>query len=1042
MWMTRVAVANPVFATMVMAALTVLGLFSYNKLRVEQLPDVTLPYVSVEIRYPGASPEAVETDITKPVEQAMNTLPGVDRIISNSGEGWSNVFVQFKLSVDGDKAAQDVREKVSQVRPSLPKDAQEPVVRRVGSEDNQQPVVYMVLLSDKRSARELTFIAEKTVQTAFERINGVGNIALSGTTRRQVEIRLKPQALAQAGVGTEQVLAAVRAANVNAPVGQVSGRAGDAVVRVDGRIKDPREFADIVVATRSADRGPVQVRLGQVADVVDAEQERTQIARFNGAPGIGISVFKIQDANLVEVGKSVLKAADELRKTLPADVQLKTWYASSDWVQQSLDNVRSTIFEGALLTIVIVFLFLASWRSTVITGLTLPIAVISTFVALYAFGFSLNYLTLMALSLCIGLLIDDAIVVRENISRHLQLGKSPRQAALDGTNEIGLAVLATTFSIVAVFVPIAFMCGVIGKFFYAFGITVAVAVMISLFVSFTLDPMLSAYWRDPPHGAMNLRFVGPVLRRFDALMTAMEHWYSRIIEWALNRRKTTVAIAVAALVASFVLLPFLGSEFIPETDQGFTNLRITMPPGSTLQYADEKAQRVEEVLREFKEVELAGSEIDAKNININLKLIDHKERRRSQKEVEQAIRERVATIPGVDLKIGWNSPIWINVLGNNDVALAQVLTELRSRVSKVPGIVDLDTSVKPGTPALSIRLKPQAADLGITHAQLGAVLRTYVTGEESGTWLSPEGENYTVLTRLPKDLRTNVEDLRNLNVAAGRMTPDGQPMVVPLEQVATIERSTSPDIIKRQDLQRRVALYAGVKDRTVGEVSADVQKIVDDMKKSLPSGVRFDVSGAQKDLQESFGAAMAALGLAVIFLYFILASQFGSFLQPLAIMVSLPMALIGVVLALLLTHTTLNIFSMIGIIMLMGLVTKNAILLVDFANRAQRDEGLPQHEALLRAGRVRLRPILMTTGAMVLGMLPLALGLGEGSEQQSPMGRAIIGGVITSTLLTLVLVPVLYSWLDRRGRRAQRDRDAVDRAAGGAVLSGAPADRA
>ncbi|MBU6436969.1 MAG: efflux RND transporter permease subunit, partial [Betaproteobacteria bacterium] len=740
MWMTRVAVANPVFATMVMAALTVLGLFSYNKLRVEQLPDVTLPFVSVNINYPGASPEAVETDVTKPVEQVLNTLPGVDHIYSNSGEGWSNVFVQFKLNVNADKVTQDVRDKIAQVRPNLPKDVQEPVIQREGgADDNQQPVVYMVLLSNDRSARDLTYIAEQTVKTTFERINGVGNVALSGTSRRQVDIRLKPDALMQAGIGTEQVISALRSANVNAPVGEVSGRAGDAVVRVDGRIKDPAQFGDIVVATRMSDRGPVQVRLSQVADVVDAQAERTQIARFNGAPGIGVSVFKIQDANLVDVGNAVKRAADELRRQLPADVQLKTWYASSDWVQQSLDNVRTTIVEGALLTIVIVFLFLASWRSTVITGLTLPIAVISTFVALYAFGFTLNYLTLMALSLCIGLLIDDAIVVRENISRHLHMGKSPHQAALDGTNEIGLAVLATTFSIVAVFVPIAFMSGVIGKFFYAFGITVAVAVMISLFVSFTLDPMLSAYWRDPPEGATRLPVIGPVLRWFDRAMGWMEHTYASIIERALNRPKTTVALAVAALVGSLALLPLVGSEFIPETDQGFTNLRITMPPGSTLSYADEKARRVEDVLRGFKEVELTGSEVDAKNININLKLIDHRQRSRTQKQIEQALREELGKIPGINLKIGWNSPIWINVLGNNEAALEGVLTELRTRVAKVPGVVDLDTNVKPGTPALSVRLKPQAAELGITNAQLGTILRTYVTGDESGTWLSPEG---------------------------------------------------------------------------------------------------------------------------------------------------------------------------------------------------------------------------------------------------------------------------------------------------------------
>jgi hydrophobe/amphiphile efflux-1 (HAE1) family protein len=1028
MWMTRVAVHNPVFATMVMLALVVLGLFSYNRLRVEQMPDVTLPFVVIGIEYPGASPEGVESDITKPVEQVMNTLPGVKMIRSNSFEGFSNVFVEFRLDVDPERAVQGVRDKMAQLRPSLPRDAREPNISRVDT-DNQQPVVYAVLLSDKRSLRELTFLAEKVVKQSIERVGGVGQIELSGTARRQIEIRLKPERMTQAGVGAEQIMQALRTMNLNAPVGEVRGRSGDAVVRVDGRMREPREFEQLVVANRQSERGVVQVRLGQVAEVADAERERTQLGRFNGVPGIGVSIFKVQDANLVEVGRGVLKQIDAVRKQLPADVQLKVWYASSDWVQASVDNVKKTIFEGAALTVLIVFLFLASWRSTVITGLTLPIAVISTFLALYAFGFSLNYLTLMALSLCIGLLIDDAIVVRENISRHQLMGKTPMQAALDGTNEIGLAVLATTFSIVAVFVPIAFMSGVIGKFFYAFGITVAVAVLISLFVSFTLDPMLSAYWNDPEHdpryahlkdkprGVWTWPVVGRLLGWFDRFMGRLEARYERTIGWALAHKKSTVAIAFGSLLASFALLPLVGSEFIPEADQGFTSMRIQLPPGGTLAYADAKARRAEAIVREFAEIELSGVEVSAKSINFQLKLVDRKQRKRTQKQIEQALRERMATIPGLELQIGWNRPIYVALMGNNDELLAQYMNMLRDKVAAIAGIADLETSMKPGTPALSVRLLPQAAELGITHAQVGQLLRTLVNGEEAGTWLAPDGENYALVVRLPKELRTNIEDLRGVNVTAGRMRADGTPMVVALEQVATISRVDSPEVIKRQDLQRRVALYAGVKDRTMGEVSAEVKKAVKEVEGLLPAGLRFDVGGQQQELDDSFKAAVGALGMAVIFLYFILASQFGSFLQPLAIMASLPLALIGVVLALLATRTTMNIFSMIGIIMLMGLVTKNAILLVDFANRAQREEGLPQDAALARAGRVRLRPILMTTAAMVMGMLPLALGLGEGSEQQAPMGRAIIGGVITSTLLTLVLVPVLYSWLDRAGAK-------------------------
>ncbi len=1028
MWMTRVSVQHPVFAVMVMLAIMVLGVFSFKKLGVEQMPEVSLPFVSVGMAYPGASPEGVETDITKPLETALNTLPGVKMIRSNSFEGFSNVFVEFKLEVDGDKAMQQVRDKVAQIRQSLPKEAREPNIERANG-DNQHSVVYLVMLSKTRSIRELSFLADKTVRQRLERINGVGNIQVSGTTQRQIDIRLKPLALQQTGVSTEQVLNALRSMNLNAPVGEMRGANGDAVVRVDGRMKSVAEFENLVVLTRNSERAPVTVRLGQIADVVDAERETTQYMRFNGASGVGLDVFKVQDANLVNVGKAVVAEAKALKALLPPDVELKVWWASSDWVQASLDNVVHTIFEGAALTLIIVFLFLASWRSTIITGLTLPISIVGTFVALYAFGFTLNYLTLMALSLCIGLLIDDAIVVRENISRHMAMGKPAKQAALDGTNEIGMAVIATTLSIVAVFVPIAFMSGVIGKFFYAFGITVATAVLISLFVSFTLDPMLSAYWPDKTHNSgLNMRFFGRPLRAFDRFMTGLENRYGRLIEWALGHRKTTVAIALASLVAALALVPLVGSEFMPETDQGFTNVNIQLPPGGTLAYADSKARRAEDAIRGIAEIEMVKTDVSAKNVSVAVKLKPKKERKRTQKQVEQDIRERMAVIPGLDLQIGWNRPIYVALLGNNDTELNRVMGLLRDKVLKIPGITDLELSTKPGTPALSVRLKPEAAGFGITHAQLGSLLRTLVSGEEAGIWSAPDGENYNLIVRLPREQRSNVDDLSQVNVTAGRQRADGSPLIVPLSQVATIERIDSPEVIKRQDLQRRVALYAGVKDGTMGEVSKEVKKAVAELESTLPLGMRFDVGGQQRELDDSLTAAVAALGLAVIFLYFILGSQFGSFMQPLAIMASLPLALIGVVLALLITGSTLNIFSMIGIIMLMGLVTKNAILLVDCANRSQRERDMDQIEALIDAGKVRLRPILMTTAAMILGMLPLAMGLGEGSEQQSPMGRAIIGGVITSTLLTLVVVPVLYAWLDRKGAKAHQLRSATLRA--------------
>jgi multidrug efflux pump subunit AcrB len=648
-------------------------------------------------------------------------------------------------------------------------------------------------------------------------------------------------------------------------------------------------------------------------------------------------------------------------------------------------------------------------------------------------------MTLMALSLCIGLLIDDAIVVRENIVRHLQMGKDHYTAAREGTEEIGLAVLATTFSIVAVFVPIAFMSGIVGKFFYPFGITVAVAVMVSLFVSFTLDPMLSAVWRDPPEGARNIAVIGAVLRRFEGWVERWHRIYGRLMHLALSHRKTTLAVALASFLAAIPVAGIVGGELMPEVDQSFTSIRLTMPVGSSLDYADERVKRVEEALHEFREIEIVDTAIGtdgARNTGrINLKLVPRNQRERSQKKLEEAIRERVARIPGVVMQVGWGGPIYVALLGNDDAAMTRVINDLKAKIQQIRGITDVEVTVKEGTPALSVRLKPElAAEYGITHAQLGSTLRAMVGGESSGYWLAPDGQNYEVITQIPRERRTMVEDIAGMNIATGRQMADGSAEVIPLRLIATIEQTFNPENIRRQDLQRRVALFANVQGRPAGDAGKEVQELVKSYQ--LPPGLRFDVGGQIRDQQEVSAAIGGALALAVIFIYIVLASQFGSFLQPVAIMASLPLSIVGVMLALLVTNTTLNIFSMIGIVFLMGLVTKNAILLVDFANQGQRN-GLSRFDALLAAGQTRLRPILMTTAAMIFGMLPLALGLGEGAEQQAPMGRAIIGGVITSTLLTLVVVPVIYSYLDAwESRLFKRSHGR-----GVAALAAQPADR-
>ena len=1037
MWITRVSIRNPVFATMVMVGLTVLGIFSYQRLGVEQMPEVNLPFVLVLTSYPGASPESVEADVTKPLEYAINTIAGVKLIRSNSLEGQSQVFAEFRLSTDMMKAMQDVRDKVAIVRPTFPRDVKDPLVIRADSE-NVQPVMSIAVMSSTLTLRDLTSLTDQTIVKGLENVPGVARIDVHGRVQRQILVQVKPAALNALGLGVDQVMNAVRAANQDVPAGRLTRGQTDAVVRVEGKIKDPAQFARIVVAQQ----GGAPVYLSQVADVVDGEKEETSLARVNGRPALTLDVQKAQDANIVETGAYIRDAVKVLRERLPPDVELRIGYSVADQVERSVNRVKHTILEGALLTVLIVFLFLHSWRSTIITGLTLPIAVITTFIALYAFGFTLNFLTLMALSLCIGLLIDDAIVVRENIVRHLAMGKSALDAAREGTDEIGLAVMATTFAIVAVFVPIAFMSGLIGRFFFQFGLTVTVAVMVSLFVSFTLDPMLSSIWHDPPGSRFRrVPWLGRFMDGVERVVEWVHELYADVLAWSLAHRVKVLIIAVVVFFGSFLVLPLVGTEFIPEADQGFLSLRLNTPVGSSLEFTDSRVREVEDVVKRFPEVDLAlttvGTEEGRNYARVNLRLKPKAERTRSQKEVERAIRAALKPLPGIALTVGFDRPIWVNILGPDPDTLSSIMTDFAARVAKVPGIADLERSDKAANPALAVRLNhAAAADLGINVQQIGTALRPLVAGETVTYWQGPDGQNYEVNVQLARKDRQLASDIANLYVTSSRVGADGQPRLVPLRQVAEIVETTSPQIVKRQELQRRVALYATSEGRASGDVGKDVQKIVKEMQ--LPPGYRFSISGQQQDMAESFSSALAALGLAIIFIYLILASQFASYMQPVAIMASLPFSLIGVFLGLLLTGTTLNIFSMIGCIMLMGLVTKNAILLVDFANRARR-AGASLGDALMQAGQVRLRPILMTTAAMIGGMLPLALGLGEGGETQAPMGRAIIGGVTTSTLLTLVVVPVLYAYLDgwKERRRARRMRAAAGQPGDAAVAPSA-----
>lgn len=1038
MWFTRVSIGNPVMATMVMLAFVVLGLFSYQRLSIDQFPNIDFPTVVIAMDYPGASPEIVESEVTKKIEEAVNTVAGINSLYSRSYEGTSVVIVEFNLDVDGRKAADDVREKVSLIRPSLREEVKEPRISRF--DPQSVPIFNVALMSPdgSKTAQELTNWATQVLQKRLENVRGVGAVSVVGGTLRQIHLYLRPQAMEALGITVDQVLAAVRSENQELPMGAIRSLEQERVVQINARLKRPEDFGNIIVARKAGN----PVRLSQVADVVDGPQELESLALYNGQRTVLLSVQKSQGENTIAVVDGLRKALGGAADVIPPGVKTEIIRDNSRAIRVSVANVKQTLIEGALLTVLIVFLFLNSWRSTVITGLTLPIALIGTFLFMYAFGFTINTITMMALSLCVGLLIDDAIVVRENIVRHVQMGKSAHDAAIDGTNEIGLAVLATTLSIVAVFLPIGFMGGIVGKFFHEFGITIVAAVLISMFVSFTLDPMLSSVWHDPQaHGVHRGppvtrydRTIGRVTGLFDRFTEWLSDVYQRILGWSLAHKLATLLIALATFIGSFFLIPVLGAEFVPKADFSETQINFYTPVGSALEVTETRARQIDEALRALPEVRFTVTTINSGQAAgkiygvVYVRLVDRAERSRDLTALSVPLREAMMRIPGVTVTnigptdLGGGKSLQFSIQGPDLAELERLSREIMPRLQAIPGLVDLDSTLKPDKPTVSIDVRRDAAsDLGLNVNALASSLRTLVAGTTVGNWRAPDGENYDVNVRLTPESRNAIEDLQRMPINVAPAS-DGSPRAVRLSQVADVKASTGLNQINRRDMNREINVDANAFGRSAGDVSADIRAVLQDVQ--WPPGYRYSFGGSTKNMTESFNYAVGALALAIVFIYMILASQFKSFLQPLALMSSLPLTLIGVVLTLLAFGSTLNMFSIIGIVMLMGLVTKNAILLVDFAIRAREgehgDAPLPREQALLMAAKVRLRPILMTTLAMIFGMVPLAFALSEGAEQRAPMGQAVIGGVITSSLLTLVVVPVIYCYLDDLSAWARR----------------------
>ena len=1005
---------------MMVVALVVVGISSYTELKIDLYPKVELPMISVTTTYPGAAPETVETEVTKRIEEAVNPIGGIKHLDSITSEGSSNVMVEFQLGTNIDTALQEVQSKINAIRSQFPRDVKDPVLQQIRLEE--LPIISIAVLSPNLDAKALTTLAEKVLKRRLENISGVGQVRLVGAARREIQILLDRNKLKAYGLSYPQVLEALKRENLDVPAGKLDRGADESLVRVAGRAGEARDFERLIVAEKNG----YPIPLTAIAQVVDGIEEQRSYSLLKGEPALVLEIQKQTGANTVEVSDAIQEGVKKLQAEMPPGVALRIVRDNSFFIRAAVDDVRTTLILGALLTVLVVFVFLNSWRSTVITGLTLPVSVISAFTIMRLLDFTLNMLTLMGLSLAIGMLIDDAIVVRENIVRHMEHGQDHLTAARDGTTEIGLAVMSTSFTIMAVFIPVAFMGGIVGRFFYQFGITVGFAVLVSLFVSFTLDPMLSSRWYDPSIEAGRRRgWLSRQLQRLNQQFARLQEWLAQGLGWCLAHRRVVLAIAAVSILMSVAVLGRLGRGFFTEMDRGEFQVTYKMPPGTTLREATGVGRQLGKLVEQHDSVVYTVVTVGSSNgvtpINegaVYVKLKPRRQRREGDQALRKVLREELRRWPTVRSSIGEaeqvsrGAPIQVSVRGNNLEQLNRLATEMLREARTVPGAADIDTTLEDLRPEVRVRLDRKAAsDLGLDLGTVASLVRGLVAGEVVSQYQDADGDAYDVRLRLEEDQRRLHEDLAEIYVPVMNAKGRG-PSSVPLTQIASLEDSAAPSLIRHRALLREVRLLASTQGRALGDVVGDIR--ARNSRLQIPPGIQIDYTGEVEEMEETFRYMYRALILAVIFIYAILASQFRSFFHPLAIMLSLPLALLGTALMLWAAGDTLNVMSMIGVIMLMGLVTKNAILLIDYTNRLRR-EGETRARALMAAARVRLRPIVMTTTAMIFGMLPLAFEIGAGSEMRAPMARAVIGGLITSTLLTLIVVPVVYTYLDDWG---------------------------
>jgi len=1010
--LANISIKQPVFVSMIMAVLVVIGYMGYTRLSVDLFPDTSNPSVSVSTSYPGAGPAEVQRQITQPLEDALATLNGVVNLRSTSRENSSNINVEFTLETDPKASFDAVRERMASAARGLPAGADQPTVQRFDSGSQSILTFTVADASGKMKSWELRNLVENEILPRIERVDGVADASVSGGQQRQIAVDLNLDDLRLHRLSLSQVSAAIRGENLSVPSGKITQDGTDLLLRTPGEFTSLDDIGNLTIASA---RGTA-LRIKDIATIKDTTAQPTSYSRLNGKESVAVQVRRQSGANTVGVAENAKAEIAKIKRDY-SNLDIIISNDQSDFIKKSVQDSLSDLVMGGIFASLVVLFFFRNLRNTLVTIAGLPIVMIATFAAMSAMGLTLNMMTLLALSLAVGLVLDDAIVVRENIFRHMEKGKHPKQAAADGTNEVALSVVAMTLTIVSVFFPIAFTSGAIGRFYREFGLAVTAAVLISLFEAFTLAPMLSAYVfkeRKPKPGhaeeASGTHFGW------------LDRGYRRLLGWTLAHSRTIVAITLAIFALLFYVAPRMELSFMPRIDNANFQVGLTLPPGTTLAVTDAQSRQIEAALMSIDGLDnvfaSVGGGSSPERVNFSVQMKDLKSLRR----VEPEVRAKLAGIPGLGFNFQGGMggggttvdrrPIQINLLSPGSPEDLDLLAQdVIKGMAGIPGLLDIDRSNEPGKPELRIVIdRNRAAPLGLSTSSLGATIRSLVSGETASRYREA-GKEADIIVRLRAEDRSRLDDILSLTIQGS----GGQ--AVPLRNVASIVSSSGPSVISRQNRQTQITIGANTLGRSQAQVVADMRARVSQM--NLPSDVTVRFGGQVQQTESSMNTLIGTLTLSVLFMYMVLASQFGSYTQPIVLMLALPLAIIGAFGALLVTGTGADMTAVIGLILLMGLAVKNSILLVDFANRL-RAQGMGTKEALLIAGPTRLRPILMTTMSLILGMTPVALGLGAGGSFRAPMAIAVIGGLITSTLLTLLVVPTFYNLLEMAQDRVRR----------------------